>query len=201
MGTHDSRVDAYIAKSGAFARPILTRLRADIHAACPEVEETLKWSHPSFTWRGILCRVAAFTQHCSAGFWKEGLLKKEGGKDVVAALERLGKLTSVADLPSGAAVKRCVKLAMRFNAEGMAAPKRPVKPKPPVPVPPDLKRALAGNRKARETFEEFSPSHRREYVEWITEAKQEATRLRRLETTIAWLEAGKPRNWKYMDRC
>jgi uncharacterized protein YdeI (YjbR/CyaY-like superfamily) len=201
MGRHDPRIDAYIARSAAFARPILARLRADLHAACPEVEETLKWSHPSFTYHGIFCGIAAFKQHCSFGFWKEPLLKKEGGKDIAAVLDRLGRMSDVTDLPSSAAVKRCVKLAMRFNVDGTSAPKRPARPKPPLMAPPDLKRALAGNRKAREAFEGFSPSHRREYVEWITEAKQEATRLRRLETTIAWLEEGKPRNWKYMGTC
>jgi hypothetical protein len=70
--------------------------------------------------------------------------------------------------------------------------------KKPVKVHPELKTALAKNRKARETFEGFSPSHRREYVEWIAEAKGDDTRKRRIATAIEWLSEGKPRNWKYM---
>jgi uncharacterized protein YdeI (YjbR/CyaY-like superfamily) len=64
-------------------------------------------------------------------------------------------------------------------------------------VPQDLKSALARNAKARAAFEGFSPSHRREYVEWIEDAKRDDTRRKRLATAIEWMGEGKPRNWKY----
>jgi uncharacterized protein YdeI (YjbR/CyaY-like superfamily) len=201
MGTRDQRIDAYIANSGDFARPILIRLRTLVHEACPEVEESLKWRQPTFMWHGMLCGMAAFKGHCTFGFWKNALLVKDGGPEAQRITDRMGRIATQAELPPAATIRRYVRRAMRLNELGTKVPKRPSRPKRPLVVPADLTRALLRNRKAREAFEGFSPSHRREYVEWITEAKQEATRLRRLDTTIAWLAEGKPRNWKYMETC
>jgi uncharacterized protein YdeI (YjbR/CyaY-like superfamily) len=201
MGTRDQRIDVYIADSSDFARPILSRLRTLVHEACPEVEETIKWRHPTFMWHGMLCAMAAFKGHCTFGFWKNALLVREGGTAAQRITERMGRIAALAELPPAAVIRSYVRRAMRLNELGTRMQKRPTRPKRPLVVPADLNRALARNRKAREAFEGFSPSHRREYVEWITEAKQEATRLRRLDTAIAWLAEGKPRNWKYMGKC
>jgi len=200
MSLRDPRVDAYITKCADFARPILTRLRALVHEACPDAEETLKWSRPVFMWRGLLRGMAAFKQHCTFHFWKHSLILKEGGRETGEVMDQLGRIARVTELPSAAAIKRTVRQAMRFNEEGVRAPKRIPRPTKPLAVPAELTHALRRNRKAREAFAGFSPSHRREYVEWITEAKQEATRQRRLETTMAWLAEGKPRNRKYMGK-
>lgn len=200
MPKTDPRVDAYIAKSAEFARPILTHIRAVVHAACPEVEETLKWGMPSFLYHGILCGMAAFKQHCTFGFWKGELIVDAKGQRADEAMGQFGRLTSVKDLPAKKVLAGYIHKAMELNESGVkvAKPKR-AKVKKEIVTPPDLAAALKKNAKARATFDAFSPSHRREYIEWITEAKREETREKRLKTTIEWLTEGKPRNWKYMN--
>ena len=203
MGTRDERVDAYIARSADFARPILEHLREVVHAACPDVEETMKWSFPHFMYKGMLCSMASFKAHCSFGFWKSTLvLGEEAERKNQEGMGHLGRITSLADLPSKRELTANIKKAMKLNDEGVPAPSRS-KPKSSaareVVVPDDLAEALRANDRARATFEGFSPSHKREYIEWITEAKTAPTRSKRLATTLEWLAEGKPRNWKYMN--
>lgn len=195
----DPRVDAYIARSAAFAQPLLAYLRDTVHASCPDVEETLKWGMPSFTYKGkILCGMAAFKEHVSLGFWQ--------GRQIVAAQDRsddamgqFGRITKRAELPGKREMAGYVKQAMALIDSGATRPaKKAAAPKPEAAVPDDLAAALRRNAKARATFEAFAPSYRRDYIEWITEAKREDTRQRRVEQTVEWLAEGKPRNWKYM---
>jgi uncharacterized protein YdeI (YjbR/CyaY-like superfamily) len=199
MGTLDPRVDAYIARSPDFAQPILRHLREVVHAACPTVEETLKWSSPHFQYNGgMMCAMAAFKAHAIFGFWKGALIQgvapnRNGGGE---AMGNFGKLTSVKDLPSKRQLTALIKEAMRLNDEGISA-RKPRKPKPEAVVPAVLAQALAKDRKASATFERFSPSHRREYIEWIDEAKREETKAKRVAQAIEWLAEGKSRNWKY----
>ena len=200
MGTKDPRVDAYIARSADFARPILNHLRKIVHAGCPKVEEAIKWGAPFFMYKGVLCNMAAFKQHCAFGFWKGTLLKalNTAGK-ANEAWGQLGRIESLADLPSEDFLIRQVKEAMQLNEKGAKAPtKHKPKAKTPLVVPAYVKAALKKNAKAGVTFEGFSPSHKREYIEWITEAKTEATRQKRLDTALAWMAEGKVRNWKYV---
>jgi uncharacterized protein YdeI (YjbR/CyaY-like superfamily) len=190
MPTKDPRVDAYIAKSAEFARPILTRIRKLVHAACPDVTETIKWNSPFYEHRGILVCTPAFKQHCALIFWKGKLiLGKEKGK--------FRRLTSLADLPGGKILLGYLKQAVELNEAGV----KPPRPKPETGrktvVPDYFLAALQKNKKALATFENFSASGRREYVGWITEAKREETRIKRLQTAVQWLAAGKSRNWKY----
>lgn len=197
MGTRDPRFDAYIENAAPFARPILAHLREVVHAACPDVVEEMKWSAPHFTWRGMLAHMAAFKQHCAFGFWKGALIV---GDDERAreAMGSFGRITSLDDLPPDAVLADYVRRAMALNEAGVTAPPRPPKhPKPELAVPDDLAAALASSGAARATFDGFSPSHRREYLEWIAEAKSDATRRRRLEQAVAWMAEGKPRHWKY----
>jgi uncharacterized protein YdeI (YjbR/CyaY-like superfamily) len=201
MGTRDPRVDDYIDKAAEFAKPILTHLREVVHTACPEVEETMKWNSPHFMYKGMLCSMAAFKEHCAFGFWKGSLIFDQSGGSAEEAMGQFGRITKVSDLPSKKVLAGYVKEAMRLNESGVKSPARS-KPrnKAEPKVPDDLATVLKKNKKALATFEGFSPSHRREYIEWITEAKGEDTRKRRLETTIEWLAEGRPRNWKYMKR-
>jgi len=199
MGTKSPAVDAYIAKSADFAKPILKKLRALFHKACPQLSETMKWNFPHFEYKGIVGSMAAFKQHVSFGFWKaslmndpEGLL--EGVRNTTMAAKRV---TSVDDLPADGTLLAYIREAVRLNEEGIKVPAKRKKAAKPVTVPSDLLAALKKNKKAQTTFDGFSPSHQREYVEWITEAKQESTRQKRLVTTIEWLAEGKPRHWKY----
>jgi len=194
----DPRVDAYIAKSAEFARPILRHLRALVHQACPEAQETIKWGMPSFTSHGILCGIAGFKAHCAFGFWRRGMtdvIARDGHK-AEQAMGSLGRITSQADLPSDAAMVGYIRQAAKLNEAGGPARPKP-KPKQPLPMPADLSAALKKNMKAAKVFKDFSPSPRREYIEWITEAKRPETRSKRVATTIQWLAAGKRRNWKY----
>lgn len=199
MGKKDPRIDAYIADSAAFAKPILKELRSIVHEACPEVEETMKWSFPHFMYEGILCSMASFKEHCAFGFWRGKEIVPDGAERNAEGMGHLGRITSLDDLPPRATIAGWVKKAAELNASGS---KRPAKPRAktvaPVEVPPSLAAALGKNRKAQAAFDAFSPSHRREYVEWITEAKREETREKRIAQALEWLAEGKPRNWKYM---
>lgn len=197
MGKKDPRIDAYIAKAADFAKPILTHIRAVVHSASPQVEETMKWSAPHFDYKGeMMCGMAAFKEHCAFGFWKGSLIfgnKRPGD----GSAGHLGRITMVADLPSNAVLTGYIKKAMQLNDEGtkVARPKAP--PKKALPAPPDLARALTKTAGAGKAFDTMSPSARREYIEWLTEAKTEATRLKRLTTAVEWIAEGKTRNWKY----
>jgi hypothetical protein len=199
MGKKDERVDAYMARAQPFAQPILKHLRKLVHRACPEVEETLKWSSPTFMYKGILCGMAAFKAHCVFGFWKGTLLEGTPGRGT-EAMGQFGRLTSLADLPDDAALIRLVRRAAALNDEGVKIPRvrKPELPRRPAAKPPAaFLAALRKNTKALATYDAFSPSHKREYVDWIAEAKRDDTRQRRIETSIAWMAAGKNRNWKY----
>jgi uncharacterized protein YdeI (YjbR/CyaY-like superfamily) len=198
MVTRDPRIDAYIEKSAPFAQPILEHLRAVVHEACPDVVETLKWSMPSFEYHGILCGMAAFKQHATFGFWKHALIV-EGDTKAEDAMGSFGRITSIGELPSKTLLKRYVKKAMQLNEDGVAVVREKRK-KQPLAIPPELASALAKNKRARATYESFSPSHKREYDEWIAEAKGEDTKKRRLAQALEWLAEGKPRNWKYAKR-
>ena len=197
----DPRVDAYIAAAAPFARPMLQHLRALVHATAPEVEETLKWSFPHFLIGGrILCSMAAFKAHCAFGFWHqemEAILKADGIASE-GGMGSLGKIASPDDLPADRTLRRYLKAALELsNSDVPARPKAARGSRPEAQVPTDLASALKGNSKAAATFAKFSPSHRREYIEWITEAKRPETRARRLATTLEWLAEGKARNWKH----
>jgi uncharacterized protein YdeI (YjbR/CyaY-like superfamily) len=190
-------VDAYIARSAPFARPILTTLREVVHEACPEVEETLKWGMPSFVHHGILCGMAAFKQHATFGFWKSPLILNEKGERADEAMGQFGRLASVADLPPRKILAGYVKKAAELNEKGVKVPRAPKPKKPALRVPASFKTALARNQRASAAFEAFSPSHRREYVEWIGEAKTDETREKRIATALEWIAQGKSRQWKY----
>ncbi len=195
MGAKDPRVNAYIAKSADFAKPILKRLRADVRSTCPAVTEEMKWSSPHFNYKGMFCMMAGFKQHCIFGFWKHKLVV---GPDAPGnAWARFQHITTVDDLPSSKAMAGYLKKAMRLNDKGITIERKPRSAAKPVRVPADLAAALKKHAKARSAFAAFSPSHKREYVEWITEAKSADTRARRLAQAIEWIAEGKSRNWKY----
>lgn len=196
MGQRDPRVDAYVAKSADFAKPILTRIRDAVHAACPAVEEDMKWSFPHFMYKGVLCSMASFKQHAAFGFWKSSLVLGDGAKDM-DAMGQFGRLMKTSDLPPQKTLAAYIKKAVALNDEGVKVPRKPKAPVKPIKVPPDLGAALKKNRKAQAAFDAFPPSHKREYIEWITEAKGDETRGRRLAQAIAWIAEGKSRNWKY----
>lgn len=200
MGKRDPRIDAYIAKAQPFAQPILRKLRALIHKADPEIEETLKWGMPSFTHAGIVCGMAAFKRHCAFGFWKSKLILDAKGKPADEGMGSFGRITRLADLPSDAKLTGYIRKAVKLNLEGVKVPGRAKRKATPLRIPADLSRALKGSPKATATFKALSTSHRNEYVEWITGAKQEATRVKRLATTLEWLAAGKNFNWRYERR-
>lgn len=194
----EPRIDDYIAKAQPFAQPILRRLREMVHAACPDVEERIRWGFPHFDHRGaMMCSMAAFKQHCSFGFWKGPLLLGADSRNA-GAMGDFGRIATMKDLPSKARLTALVKQAMKLNEAGVKrVVRKPSAPKKPVRVPADLAAELERNGRAAAVFKGFSPSARREYVDWITEAKTDATRERRLATAVEWIAEGKQRNWKY----
>ena len=197
MPEFDKRIDAYIEKSRDFARPILEHLRKLVHKACPDVEETIKWGSPHFDYKGSLAGMASFKEHCAFGFWKHALLTGDSGNLEWTAMGSFGRITSLKDLPQDKEIIALIHQAMELNEKGIKVPKKPAATKGDVVVSKELAAALEKNKRAKAQFDRFSPSHRREYAEWITEAKTEATRDKRIATAIEWLSEGKSRNWKY----
>jgi uncharacterized protein YdeI (YjbR/CyaY-like superfamily) len=199
MGKKDPRIDSYIARSADFAKPILTHLRKLVHAGCPEVEETIKWGFPHFMYKGILGGMGAFKNHCTFGFWRGALIVGKRTNKNEQAMGQLGRITTLSDLPADKIIIGYVKKAVELHDAGIEVPKR-VRParKKKLNIPPYFKSALRKNKKALRSFEEFSPSHKKEYVEWLTEAKTEETRTKRLKTAVEWITRGKSRNWKYV---
>ncbi|HEY8585302.1 MAG TPA: YdeI/OmpD-associated family protein [Rhodanobacter sp.] len=200
MANHDPCIDAYIAKSAVFARPILEHLRSKVHAACPEVEEGIKWGMPFFSYKAApLCMMAAFKQHCSFGFW----LSEEvtGGREE-DGMGEFGKLATLKDLPADKQLTAYLKKAMALNEAGVKRTRSKADAKPAPTLPDDLAALLAKrtHAAARKVWEGFPPGAQREYVAWITDAKTDATRQKRLATTLEWLAEGKKRNWKY-EKC
>lgn len=195
----DPRIDDYIAGRAAFAQPILKKLRGLIHQACPEVEETIKWSAPFFMSGGrVLCNMAAFKEHVAFGFWHQGMQQVLGtdGEKADHAMGSFGRITSVTDLPPDKKILAYLRQALALNASDLPA-RAPVAKRPPPKAPEDLAAALKKNKAAAATFEKFPPGQRREYIDWLTEAKRPETREKRLATTIEWLAEGKTRNWQY----
>ncbi len=202
----DPRIDAYLLQAQPFAQPILRHLRKLIHQACPEAEETIKWSRPFFQYRGaILCNIAAFKHHCSFGFWGEeiGAVLRQAQVLRGDAMGSLGHITSLADLPSDALMLGWIRQAAAFVANGeytspVAARRKVAKPAAaPLSSPAEFTSALRANRQAASAFASFSRSAQREYVEWIADAKRPQTREKRIATAVEWISQGKQRNWKY----
>lgn len=197
--TRDPRIDAYIDRAAAFAQPILAHVRALVHQACPEVEETIKWGMPTFVHAGaIMCGMAAFKQHASFGYWKHALVVGEGVPQ--AGMGSYGKMMSLDDLPPKKTVLAHIRKAMSLNEEGVKSTVRKSAPKPALLTPADLVAALQGNKAAQATFDAFPPGCKREYIEWIADAKRAETRAKRIAQTVEWAAEGKRRNWKY-ERC
>jgi hypothetical protein len=195
------RVDQYIADAAPFARPILAHLRHVVHQACPEAVETIKWSMPFFTYRDAsLCHMAAFKAHCAFGFWRGKEIDGLPDVEVGGSMGNVGRIRSLDDVPSKRDLARWIKAAMKLTDSGT----KPVRmrsasngPKAPVATPDDLAAAIGANADAKRHYEAFSPSAKREYVEWINEAKREATRAQRVATAVEWISEGKQRHWKY----
>ena len=163
----------------------------------PDVEEAMKWSFPHFMYKGMLCSMASFKEHAAFGFWKGSLILGDKSKNA-EAMGQLGRLTTLSDLPPKGVLASYVKKAVALNDEGVTVPRVPKRAAPKaLRVPADLAAALNTSRKAHATFTAFSPSHKREYLEWISEAKSPETRARRLQTAMDWMAEGKSRNWKY----
>jgi len=200
MEKHSPKVDEYIEKSQDFAKPILNFLRETVHEFCPDADEAMKWSFPNFMYKGkILCSMASFKQHCTFGFWLEKEMKTM--QEITKNIEKnsmfsLGKITKIEDLPSKPQLKKAIKEAMELTDMGVTM-KKTAPSKTEIEVPDEFQNALNENKKALDFFEKSSPSCRKEYIMWITEAKTEATRNKRMEQAIEWISEGKGRNWKY----
>ncbi len=202
----EPRVDAYIKNAQPFAQPVLKHIRELVHKACPDVEEKIKWSFPHFDYNGgPMCSMASFKQHCAFGFWKATLMKDAGKLVETAksevAMGHMGRITSLNDLPSDKVLLGYIKEAMQLNDAGIKVQKKVIPDDKKELVTPDyLIAALKKNKKAKETFEAFSYSNKKEYVTWLEEAKTEATRMKRLTDAIEWMAEGKIRNWKYLKK-
>ncbi len=194
--TREPRIDAYIAKKGEFARPILEKVRERVHTAAPEAEEAIKWGAPAFLVDGrILLIMAAFKAHAALNFWRgQEIRGSDASRD---AMGQFGKLTSVDDLPANAEFDALIGEAVRLAATAPAPRKTKHEPKPAPQMHPEFAAALSSNPKAQATLDGFPPSAQRDYLEWIAEAKQDATRTKRIATAVEWLAEGKRRHWKY----
>ena len=190
----NAEIDEYIANSAEFAQPILIKLRSIVHQAHPEIEETIKWGMPNFSYKGLLFNMAAFKVHCSFGFWKEKLIK--GLDSDTEGLGSFGKIKRLADLPSDEILLMLMKEAVELNKQGIKNPKV-VNLKKELVIPEYLLEILNDNTKAEAVFNGFSYSNKKDYVDWIIEAKRDVTREKRIVQMLEWLEEGKTRHWKY----
>lgn len=202
MVNKDEEVSAYIEGASAYAKPILNRLRKLVHQSCPEVAETIKWGMPFFEYKGMMCHMAAFKKHCAFGFWKSSqVLGEQALREEKDGMGQFGRLTSVADLPEDRVIVEYIKKAMALNEGGVKKEiPRSNPPKKAAAMPHYFRTALAARPNAARNFETFSNTHKREYIEWLTEAKQEATRARRLDSAIEMIESGQSRHAKYRRR-
>lgn len=200
----DKRVDDYIAKAAPFAQPILKHFRKLVHEACPDVEETIKWGFPCFDYKGVMCSMTGFKQHCAFNFWKAALMKDADKLLATAksevAMGNLGRITSLKDLPSDKKLLGYVKESMKLNEANVKMPRKAPTTNKELSVPDYLIAALKKNKKAKEIFDGFSYSNKKEYITWLTEAKTDATREKRLTDAIQWMSEGKIRNWKYIKK-
>ncbi|TAH43895.1 MAG: hypothetical protein EYC69_01420 [Bacteroidetes bacterium] len=204
MKNTDIRVDAYIKRSAPFAIGILNHLRKQVHKACPGVTETIKWGFPHFEYEGMLCFMAGFKSHCTFGFWRGDLLKglrDKANKTGEKGMGQFGRIRTIKDLPSDAILNKWIVEAAKLNEKGKSTVlKKIAVKKKTLSVPAYFTKAINTTKLSATNFKKLTPSQQNEYVEWITEAKTEATRLSRMKSMIAWIKEGKPRNWKYMDR-
>jgi uncharacterized protein YdeI (YjbR/CyaY-like superfamily) len=195
------KVDAYIAKSGDFAKPILKYFRKFVHDTCPEVVEEVKWGMPFFSYKGdIMCHMASFKQHCAIGFWKAKLMKDASlmeNAQSESSMGHLGKITRLEDLTENAKLTEYIQEAMALNEKGLKVAKPKPEKQVELDLPADFKEKLSANPLAIEYFESKSPSFRKEYIMWITDAKSETTRQTRIEQAVEWISDGKSRLWKY----
>ena len=191
MPKKNPRVDAYVARSADFAKPILNRIRKLVRAACPDVQETIKWNSPFYEYKGILLATPAFKRHSALIFWKGRLFLS---KDHKATLRRL---TTLSELPGDKILTGYIRKAVALNEAGIKAPRPKPKARKAVVVPDYFLAALKKSKKALAVFERFRPSHKREYIEWIVDAKREETRTKRIKAAITLMTQGKSRNWKY----
>jgi uncharacterized protein YdeI (YjbR/CyaY-like superfamily) len=204
MNKKDPRIDSYIEKSADFAKPILKHFRALVHKTCPDIEETMKWSFPHFDYQGsMLCSIASFKHHCAINFWKAALMtdaeKLIGMAKTEEAMGHLGKITSLKDLPKDAVLVKYIKEGMKLNEQGIKLSKRTKTTiQKELEIPDYFLKALSKHKKAIKTFDAFSYTNKKEYVVWITEAKTENTRQKRMATAIEWISEGKIKNWKYL---
>lgn len=198
--SRDTRIDDYIAKQAPFAQPILTHLRDAVHAACPDAEETIKWSMPAFVYKGRpLAHMAAFKAHATFGFWRGKEVLGETGAER-DAMGQFGRIAAIADLPDHATLAALIRKAAALTDGGDKPTRAKAAPKASLAAPDDLLAALAANRTAAATFDGFPPGARRDYVEWVVEAKRPETRAKRVTQAVEWLAEGKKRHWKY-EKC
>jgi len=204
MGARDKRVDAYIARSAEFARPVLVHIRDLVHEACPEVEEQIKWGCPHFSFKGLMCSMAAFRSHCAMGFTKSSLLPDPEGifekRGTTTAWGQLGRITRLVDLPADAILLEYVKRAAALNEAGIKRPRRAAREAGPLRIPFFFRAALRERPEAWKIFGSLSASQKRDYIEWLAEAKTEETKQKRLDTAVEWIAEGKTRNWKYLKK-
>lgn len=195
----DKRIDEYIAAAQPFAQPVLKHLRKVIHQAGAELEEAIKWGFPHFDYNGkILCAMAAFKHHCSFNLWLAGHLDKTNKSTGDAAgMGIFGKITSLKDLPPDEEIMELLHKAMALTDAGKTIQRKAPAKNITVAAPEDFLSLLNKNKEASEYFAKFSPSKKKEYIEWVTDAKTETTRAKRMATAVEWIAEGKSRNWKY----
>jgi uncharacterized protein YdeI (YjbR/CyaY-like superfamily) len=198
---YNPELDDYLAKSAGFAKPIMQHLRELLHETCPEIVEEIKWGIPHFDYKGeMMCIFAAHKNHCSFTFWKESLMSDQKFKEnpsLQASKRYLGKIISLSDLPSDKQLVAYIKEAMALNENGVKlVPRKSEKPKN-IAIPDYFAKELAAKPKVKKIFDSKSDSFRKDYLVWITDAKTETTRQKRIAESLEWIAEGKGRFWKY----
>lgn len=193
-------VNKYISNAPISQQKILSKLREIIHKASLDIEEKIRWSHPHFDYMGKgMCFIQALKERVTFGFWFGDKIYNSPklSKEAKAIYETMGNLTDVSQIPSTKLIIEEIHLAMKLIESGNRDVKEK-KVKPQLVIPDYLSLRFKKDKTANSSFSKMSPSHQREYVDWIIDAKTDETRENRISTMMSQVKEGKSKNWKYI---
>lgn len=189
------KISQYIESADVKKKEILQRLRDFLNRDDFGLTEDWKWHAPNFNSNGMVCWLAFFKSHVGLNFFKGSLIEDLHGLYDNASMDkgnRIIKYKTINEINENL-LEYYIYEAIKHNKEGAKITSKKVE----IEVPKDLAKALEKDIMAKDFFTNLAPGYKRDYIDWIISAKQEKTRLKRLETTLEWLGQGKKKNWRY----
>lgn len=195
MNEASENITAYIEKATPEFKEVMIALRSVLNNPNFDIKEDWKWGAPNFNNEGMICWLAHFRNHVGMNFFKGTLIKDKYNLFTHYREEKGNRQLKFSDINQiiPEQIEYYIEEAIKLNQENIKVVKKEID----TSLPLDLETELNNNPKAKMFFESLAPSYKRDYIEWIEEAKREATRTKRLATTMEWLSEGKKKNWKY----